>query len=159
MLNATGVALNPQTASAFYAAPIRSIGSSGNVAMYYNTTAKEIGYDNSSRRFKKDIEDLVVDTSVLYHFNPKSFKFINHGEDAVTNYGFIAEELEELNPELVSYDGEGLVQGINWTTINLYNICEVQKLRKELTKTQSSLNETIDLVKQLRIELDELKRL
>lgn len=46
-----------------------------------------------------------------------------------------------------------------WDRIHTYNICEVQKLRKELDETKISLNETINLVKQLRIELDELKGL
>ena len=40
-----------------------------------------------------------------------------------------------------------------------YTICEVQKLRKELAETKSSLVETLELIKQLRVEVNELKGL
>lgn len=137
VLNSTGTAINPSTASAFYVNPVRNTGNVGLAPMYYNTTTKEIGYDSSARRFKKDIEDFVVDTSVLHKFSPKSFKFISHQEDAKTNYGFIAEDLEELNPLLVSYNDEGLTQGINWTTITMFNIGEIQTLRKEVDELKA----------------------
>lgn len=163
-LNATGLTFNPPTASSFYVTPMRMTGTAGAWLMYYNPTSKEVGYDTSSRRNKKDIEDLEVDTSVLHNFQPKSFKFISHGENAVTNYGFIAEELEELNPILVGYDEEGLPQGIHWNTITMFSIGEVQKLRKELDGTvnvmmvmMEDIKAMKDEIKLMRNELNELK--
>jgi hypothetical protein len=154
-LNSSGTVFNPPIANAFFVNPIRMTGSgSGFFLMYYNPTSKEVGYDSSSRRYKKDIEDFVEDTSVLHNFSPKSFKFIDHGEEAKTNYGFIAEELEEQNPILVGYDGEGLPQGINWNTITMFNICEVQKLRKELDGTVNVMMVMMEEIKKLKDEME-----
>ena len=154
-LNATGSIFNPTSESSFYVTPMRMTGPAS--PMYYNYTTKEVGYDTSSRRNKKDIEDLEVDTSVLHNFQPKSFKFISHGEDAVTNYGFIAEELEELNPILVLYNGDGLVQGIQWNIITMFSIGEVQKLRKELDETVNDMKAMKDTMVLMQNEINLLK--
>ena len=154
ILSAIGTVFNPTVNQGFYVNPVRMTGAASAYLMYYNPTSKEVGYDSSSRRYKKDIEDLEVDTSVLHNFSPKSFKFIDHGEEAKTNYGFIAEELEELNPILVGYDGEGFPQGINWNTITMFNICEVQKLRKELDGTVNVMMVMMEEMKKLRDEIE-----
>ena len=151
-LSSTGAIFNPPTANAFFVNPIRNTGVAS--LMYYNATSKEVGYDTSSRRYKKDIEDFVVDTSVLHNFSPKSFKFIDHGEEAKTNYGFIAEELEEQNPILVGYDGEGLPQYINWNIITMFSIGEVQKLRKELDGTVNVMMVMMEEMKKLKDEME-----
>lgn len=157
ILSAIGTAFNPTVNQGFYVNPVRMTGTASAFLMYYNPTSKEVGYDSSSRRYKKDIEDLEVDTSVLHNFSPKSFKFIDHGEEAKTNYGFIAEELEELNPILVGYDGEGFPQGINWNTITMFSIGEVQKLRKELDGTVNVIQVMMENMQKLKDEMDLMK--
>ena len=75
------------------------------------------------------------------------------------HYGFIAEDVELIDKYLVVHNEEGLPDALYWDRIHTYNICEIQKLKKELDETKISLNDTINLVTQLRIELDELKGL
>ena len=157
VFSATTGTFNPAT-SGFFVNP-SNVNTGSSVVLNYDNSTGEILKVPSSARYKKDILDITKDTSVLHHFKPKEFRYLSDCETKSKLYGFIAEDMDEIDKDLVIYNEEGLPDAIYWDKINTYNICEVQKLRKELTKTQSSLNETIDLVEQLRIELDELKRL
>ena len=44
VLNASGAALNPSTASAFFVNPIRNVAGNTTYALYYDTTTKEVSY-------------------------------------------------------------------------------------------------------------------
>ena len=73
--------------------------------------------------------------------------------------GYIAEELNDIDSYFTWKNPDGSPEGIEWFNLLIYSIEEVKKLRKESYETKSSLAETLELVKQLRIELDELKGL
>jgi hypothetical protein len=98
----------------------------------YNSITGEVTRVTSSLRYKKDINDLESNTSVLHLFQPKEFRYINSDDNSQKSYGFIAEELNEIDPALVFFNKEGQPDSICWNKINTYTICEVQKLRKEL---------------------------
>lgn len=59
------------------------------------------------------------------------------------HYGFIAEEVEEFAPELVSviYDKEGNRENVSlfYNSIIGLAVAEIQKLRKELDELKSNL--------------------
>ncbi len=59
---------------------------------------------SSDERWKKDIED-ITDFSAIDKLQPKSY-FMN-GETSQKNYGFIAQELEKVLPDLIHYDEAG----------------------------------------------------
>ena len=155
VFSASASAFNPATSNAFFVniANVRQIAATAN-PLYYNTTTGEISTIVSSQRYKKDIEDLTEDTSVLHNFRPRTFKYISEGDDAKTAYGFIAEELEEQSPTLVGYNEEGLPQSIYWDRINLYNICEVQKLRTELDGTVNIMRVMLDNMTAMKNEME-----
>jgi hypothetical protein len=132
ILNASGVAFNPAINQGFYVNPIRS--TSASLSLYYDATSKEITYVVSSQRYKTNITDLTSNTSILHQMRPTEYTYI---ADGAKGYGFIAEELELLDPTLVYHNEEGLPESIYWDRINLYNICEVQKLRKEVDELKT----------------------
>ena len=59
-------------------------------------------------------------------------------------YGFIAEEVEEFFPELLTYDlddnGNRQCVSLNYNDITALAVAEIQKLRKELDELKSNLN-------------------
>jgi hypothetical protein len=73
----------------------------------------------------------------LDDFNPVQFKYnevlLNHHEDDDRiHYGFIAEELEKVNPDLVVYNEEGQPDAVDYQSIIALCVKEIQELKKEI---------------------------
>ncbi|MCE9628909.1 MAG: tail fiber domain-containing protein, partial [Candidatus Vogelbacteria bacterium] len=69
----------------------------------------------SSIRFKKNVEVLGDSLLEVMDLNPVTFEYKENGNGE--HIGFIAEEAEQVNPLLVSYDELGLPNGIRWSHI------------------------------------------
>ncbi len=91
---------------------ILTIDASGNLGYSSNT----IG-DISSRRFKRDIQNIQDSDTILASLTPKSFRFIEDKDDGYLHRGFIAEEVEAFAPELVRYDSEGRPNALKYIEI------------------------------------------
>lgn len=103
-----------------------------------NTTTFEVGRNNtscslSSARFKENINDLSYGLSDVMNLRPVTFNFkseMNMGSDRAI--GFIAEEVEKIVPELVSYDREGKPSGVNYPNMTALLARAVQELNAKL---------------------------
>ncbi len=82
--------------------------SAGGVAVLVNASGV-LGTTTSSRRFKNTIVD-VPDNKVkgLHDLDVKSFYYNDDKEQKYLNYGLIAEEVEEIYPELINYEEDGV---------------------------------------------------
>lgn len=116
-------------------------GTDSSGACYRGPTVSSLSGD-SSRRFKHDIHNLVNSES-LYKLQPVSYYY---NDEAVLGpnkrYGFIAEDVLPLAPELVEMNREDdtLCQAIYYNSILTLAVAEIQKLRKELDDLKSNLN-------------------
>jgi hypothetical protein len=153
VLSAWTAAYNPATSGFFINPNNVVIGATGN-ALTYNQTTGEIVRATSSARYKKDIEPLLKDTNVLHSFKPVEFRYLAQDETQTKQYGFIAEDMDLIDKDLVVYNEEGLPDGIYWDKINTYNICEVQKLRTELDGTVNIMRVMLDDMKAMKDEME-----
>ncbi|MCE9643623.1 MAG: tail fiber domain-containing protein, partial [Candidatus Andersenbacteria bacterium] len=70
----------------------------------------------SSLRYKQNVEDLSGSSLLeITQLRPVTFEYKENGNGE--HIGFIAEEAEQVNPLLVSYDELGLPNGIRWSHI------------------------------------------
>lgn len=92
----------------------------------------EVMAASSSQRYKKDIVDLEFDTEKVYHLRPVSFTWKEQGN---RDFGLIAEEVNEILPEVVVYDNENLPNGVKYEQLSVLLLAEMKKL-KEITKQQ-----------------------
>lgn len=136
-ISGMGAAYNPTGTSGFYVNP-GNIKDAIATALHINGQG-EITRGTSSMRYKKDIEYVMKDTSVIHKLKPATFRYKTQYENTSSHYGFIAEDIEYVDRNLVIHTDEGLPDGLYWERIHTYNICEVQKLRKELDETKNSL--------------------
>jgi hypothetical protein len=101
-----------------------------------------IGYVASIRASKTNIQDL-TDTSWLHQLNPVTFNYRKKDEegnhtnetDGDIQYGMIAEDVEQVRPDLCFYDevdGEQELRGIQYSKLVPVMLKEIQKLRAEL---------------------------
>jgi hypothetical protein len=108
-------------------------------------TDGQLGTNNSSRRFKEDIESMDHKTSeVILKLKPVTFHY--KGGDSkkahdTPQYGLIAEEVEQVNPDLVFYDDEGLPLTVRYDAVNVMLLNEFLKEHKKVEEQQASITE------------------
>jgi hypothetical protein len=101
-------------------------------AVYVDSTG-QLGTVSSSRRYKKDIEDISPRTvNELNFMKVKSFRYANDSPDSPLQYGMIAEEMHNINPGLVQYDELGQPQTIYYHLLVPMLLKYVQDLRDEI---------------------------
>ncbi|OGH49557.1 MAG: hypothetical protein A3I54_00225 [Candidatus Levybacteria bacterium RIFCSPLOWO2_02_FULL_41_11] len=109
-----------------------------------DTTTYEVGRSNaacsaSSERFKENIKNLSLGLDEVMNLRPVTFTFkpgLNLGSDS--EVGFIAEEVEKVIPELVSYDREGRPSGVNYPNMTALLTRAIQELAQKLETTTQS---------------------
>src|SRR5262249_21375731 len=95
--------------------------------------AGKLGVVVSSARYKKDVKDMGALTNSLMKLRPVTFKYKND-DQGNTQYGLIAEEVEKLYPELVTYDNEEKVETVRYSMLTSMLLNEVQKQDRENAK-------------------------
>jgi hypothetical protein len=101
----------------------------GGVAVYHNNGV--LGVASSSVRYKENITDL-IDTSWIYQLRPVNFTFKNPKVGVGVQMGLIAEEVEQIYPQLIWKNKEGLTEGIHYDRLVIPLLAEVQSLKREI---------------------------
>ena len=96
-----------------------------------------VGIFNSSRKYKHDIQPMDKTSETLYSLKPVTFKF-NSDWKATTQYGLIAEEVAEVDPQLVSRkDGE--IVTVHYEQINSMLLNEFLKEHKKVQSLEATV--------------------
>ena len=132
--------------------------SSANLRVGTGTGAEnKIYIVTSLRKFKTDIQDVTEEEANLgYKLRPRSFKGINKNDDDFTQYGFIAEEVEEVLPYLAQYDTQGL-QGVAYDRVAAINTKQLQLQKQTLDSHKLEIQSLKQEILNLKKELDSLK--
>jgi hypothetical protein len=123
--------------SQFFASGIRGITTGNPDAIPVVMDSKgQLGTASSSRRVKRDIEDMGDTTEAVLALRPVRFRYQAHGPDSPVQYGLIAEEVAEVAPELVARDKDGRIETVYYDKVNAMLLNEVQKLHRRLTELE-----------------------
>lgn len=90
----------------------------------------------SSRVYKDNIVSMRDDSLALMSLRPVSFEYKTDVRK-VKQYGFIAEEVAEIMPEMIIYDQEGNPETIKYHLFPALIINELQRLRDRINEIQS----------------------
>jgi uncharacterized coiled-coil protein SlyX len=96
------------------------------------------GHNSSSRRFKHDIQPMDKASETLYELKPVTFKF-NSDWKATTQYGLIAEEVAQIDPQLVVHGKNGEVTAVHYEQINNMLPNEFLKEHKRVEQLQATV--------------------
>jgi hypothetical protein len=97
-----------------------------------NSTGK-LGYLASSRRYKNEIKPMDKDSETLFALKPVSFRYKGDIDpDHAKMFGLIAEEVAEVNPDLVVRNAKGEVDTIRFDSINAMLLNELLKEYRKL---------------------------
>jgi Chaperone of endosialidase len=122
-------------------------------------SAGQLGTVNSSRRYKEDIQDMGDASSGLMKLRPVTFRYTQPYVDGSKplDYGLIAEEVEEVYPDLIAHLADGEVETVQYHKINAMLLNEVQKQHRALQSQHQTLEEQRQQLDSQRAEIELLK--
>jgi len=109
------------------------------------TTGVDVGIDSngrlvrisSSQRYKEDIRPLDIDSSAIYDLEPKAFRWKSTGEEG---YGLIAEEVEDVIPEMVIYQNNS-PEAVDYRLLTMLMLEEMKRQREEIEALKARVEE------------------
>jgi hypothetical protein len=108
-----------------------------------------LGVMLSSARFKRDISDMGAASDSLMKLRPVTFRY-KDDPAGIRQFGLIAEEVEQVYPELVTHAADGKLETVRYSVLTAM-------LLNELQKQTSQMRERTDEIKRLSAELADEK--
>ena len=111
--------------------------SSGGTPVYINSAGK-LGTDTSSRRFKEEIKPMGGASEALFALKPVTFRYKKAMDpQGIPQFGLVAEDVEEVNPDLVVRDKEGKVYTVRYDAVNAMLLNEFLKEHRTVQELKS----------------------
>jgi len=120
---------------------IRVFSSTGSALSYKTASGTVIslaGSTSSSLALKDNVRTIEIDTSKVLTLSPKTFEWKDDAETVpehmrgVKDFGLIAEEVHEILPELIIYNGNNEPAAINYHMISVLLLGEMKKLKARI---------------------------
>src|SRR5882724_2960829 len=128
---------NAQTAT--YIVGISGSTATGGAAVFVAANGK-LGTVTSSRRFKKDIADMNAASDALLALRPVTFRYKPELDKAgIPQYGLVAEEVAEVNPDLVVRDEKGEIYTVRYEAVNAMLLNEFLKAHRKVEKLEATV--------------------
>ena len=108
-------------------------------AVYVNSDNK-IGTLASSRRYKEDIKPMEKASDILLALKPVTFRYKKQIDPArALSFGLIAEEVADVDPDLVTLDREGKPETVRYEAINAMLLNEFLKEHNTVQELKSTV--------------------
>ena len=104
----------------------------------------QLGTSNSSRRFKKDIKPMDQTSEAILTLKPVTFHYKNQDTKKAENtpqFGLIAEDVAEVNPDLVVLDPDGKPFTVRYDAVNAMLLNEFLKEHKKVEAQQANITQ------------------
>jgi trimeric autotransporter adhesin len=113
--------------------------SAGGTAVFINGVGK-LGTTTSSRRFKEDIQPMDKASETLLALKPVTFRYKKEIDpEGRSQFGLVAEEVAEVNPDLVVRDNDGKPYTVRYEQVNAMLLNEFLKEHKKVEKLETTL--------------------
>ncbi len=126
---------------------------------YNNSGVSYINYSDGSyhvfsdRRLKKEIRPLENVLTKVTKLKPSTFRFKNTPDSKPKSYGFIAQEVEEQFPDLISTSENGY-KSLNYETFGVLAIQSIKEQQEIIHEQQNKIDELIKRIEKLEEKLN-----
>ena len=135
---------------------IRGVTTQNNDAMpVVIDSAGQLGTASSSRRFKTDIKPIDVASESILALKPVTFHYKIH-KDVTPQFGLIAEDVAEVNPNLVIYDADGKPYTVRYDAVNAMLLNEFLKEHRAFVEEQRKVRDLGTQVEKLAAGLQKV---
>ncbi|RFF33038.1 tail fiber domain-containing protein [Wenzhouxiangella sediminis] len=114
---------------------VDTLGSAGATALCHNAN-NQLASCSSSARYKRDIENLGSSVDLVAALRPVRYRWIDGGQ---ADIGFVAEEVAELMPELITRNEAGEIEGVRYDRLSAVLVAAMQEQRTESERSRSEL--------------------
>jgi hypothetical protein len=106
----------------------------------YVDANNKIGTLASTRRVKDDIESMARASETILALRPVTFRYKKEIDRYCTpQFGLVAEEVAEINPDLVTRDREGKPETVRYDAVNAMLLNEFLKARRQIDAQQKQI--------------------
>lgn len=109
-------------------------------------SASQLGTLRSSKRFKKEIKPMGHASEAILGLKPVTFQYKTDKTNRA-QFGLLAEQVAEVNPDLVVRDSEGEIYTVRYDAVNVMLLNEFLKEHKKVEKLEGMV---ADLAEQLQ---------
>jgi len=121
----------------------------GSQPVYVNSEGK-LGPQVSARHFKDEIKPMGHTSEMIYGLRPVSFRYKTEIEPTrPLGFGLIAEEVEEISPDLVTRSGNGKPNSVRYDAINAMLLNEFFKEHKAFVEEKRKVQRLEGIVESL----------
>jgi hypothetical protein len=111
----------------------------------------------SSRRYKHDIQPMHTASEAIYELKPVSFRYHKQYDETQTiAFGLIAEEVAEVNPDLVGRNPEGQPESVRYEQINAMLLNEFLQEHRRGEEQDCKIQEQETTIAALKSEIQNL---
>src|SRR5882724_9606057 len=126
----------------------QTVGAGGSTC-YVDNDGK-LGVFLSARRFKTDIADMAAASEALLALRPVTFHYKPElDKTGIPQFGLVAEEVAEVNPDLVTHDAKGDISTVRYEAVNAMLLNEFLKEHKTVQELKSALQKQEAIIAQL----------
>jgi len=124
-----------------YISRIHGATSSNGIAVFIDADGK-LGTTTSSLRFKGQIKPMDQASEELYALRPVRFRYKKEIDPARTSqFGLVAEEVEQVNPDLIVRDKEGRPYSVRYDQVNAMLLNEFLKEHRKVQEQAATIGE------------------
>lgn len=98
----------------------------------------QLGTVSSSRRFKKEIKPMDKASEAIHALKPVMFQYKSDHTNT-PQFGLIAEEVAEVNPDLVVRDENGEIYTVRYDAVNAMLLNEFLKAHKKVREMEAAM--------------------
>jgi hypothetical protein len=100
----------------------------------------QLGVMASSQRFKETIKAMGTASEAILALNPVTFHYTKEIDPAaVAQFGLVAEEVEKVNPDLVTRDAEGKAYSVRYEAVNAMLLNEFLKEHRKVEQMEKQI--------------------
>jgi len=115
-------------------------------------SAGQLGTLGSSRRFKKEIKPMDKTSEAIFALRPVAFHY-KKDNTSMPQFGLIAEEVAEVNPDLVVRDDQNEIYTVRYEAVNAMLLNEFLKEHKKVGVQHSKIEKQEATITELKFNL------
>jgi len=101
-------------------------------------TVGQLGTASSSRRYKKEIKPMEQASEAIHSLKPVTFHYKSDAT-STPQFGLIAEEVAEVNPDLVVRDENGDIYTVRYEAVNAMLLNEFLKEHRKMEEQEATI--------------------
>ena len=118
----------------------------------------QLGTTTSSRRFKEAIQDMGGQSDVLLALRPVAFRYKPEIDpQGLPQFGLVAEEVEQVDPDLVVHDRDGKPYSVRYEQVNAMLLNEFLKQHHKVDEQNAQMQSLQQKNQSLEKRLAELE--